>query len=101
LTGVDFRNDCCLPGRHERASPLSLVEALLWILPEISPKGISGDRDHAALQLGFYLASWGMYGGSSFLLQYDYTVIGALSSGRLNRASRLYEKRILILVRGG
>lgn len=36
--------------------------------------GISARRDEAALQLGFYLASWGMYRGSSFLLQYDYTV---------------------------
>ena len=32
------------------------------------------DRDHAALQLGFYLASWGMYRGSSFLLQHAYTI---------------------------
>src|ERR1700719_3146846 len=32
------------------------------------------DRHHAALQLGFYLASWGMYRGSSFLLQHDYTI---------------------------
>jgi len=32
------------------------------------------DLDVAALQLGFYLASWGMYRGSSFLLQHDYTV---------------------------
>lgn len=32
------------------------------------------DRSHAALQLGFYLASWGMYRGSSFLLQHSYTV---------------------------
>jgi hypothetical protein len=31
-------------------------------------------RDHAALQLAFYLASWGMYRGSSFLLGYTYTV---------------------------
>jgi hypothetical protein len=30
--------------------------------------------DLAALNLGFYLASWGMYRGSSFLLQHDYTV---------------------------
>ena len=37
-------------------------------------KQISFDRDHAALQLAFYLASWGMYRGSSFLLKYDYTV---------------------------
>ena len=32
------------------------------------------DKDAAALQLGFYLASWGMYRGSSFLLQRSYTV---------------------------
>ena len=28
--------------------------------------------DYLALQLGFYLASWGMYRGSSYLLQRDY-----------------------------
>ncbi len=28
--------------------------------------------DHAALHLGFFLASWGMFRGSSFLLQQDY-----------------------------
>jgi hypothetical protein len=38
------------------------------------PAAIVADRDHAALQLAFYLASWGMYRGSSFLLQHDYTV---------------------------
>src|SRR4051812_12697232 len=32
------------------------------------------DVDAAALQLGFYLASWGMYRGSSFLLWKDYTI---------------------------
>lgn len=33
----------------------------------------------AALNLGFYLASWGMYRGSSFLLQKDYKVhVGAV-----------------------
>jgi len=32
------------------------------------------DRDLASLQLGFYLASWGMYRGSSFLLQHTYTI---------------------------
>jgi hypothetical protein len=32
------------------------------------------DIDHAALQLGFYLASWGMYRGSSFLLWKDYKI---------------------------
>lgn len=30
--------------------------------------------DYLALHLAFYLASWGMYRGSSFLLQYDYKV---------------------------
>ena len=33
-----------------------------------------GVQDRAALHLGFYLASWGMYRGSSFLLQRDYSV---------------------------
>lgn len=32
------------------------------------------DVDYLSLQLGFYLASWGMYRGSSFLLQKDYKV---------------------------
>lgn len=32
--------------------------------------------DYLALHLGFYLASWGMYRGSSFLLQKDYKVHG-------------------------
>lgn len=33
-----------------------------------------GDDDTAALHLGFYLASWGMYRGSTFLLQNDYKI---------------------------
>ena len=32
------------------------------------------DYDYLSLILAFYLASWGMYRGSSFLLQRDYTV---------------------------
>lgn len=32
------------------------------------------DDDYLCLQLAFYLASWGMYRGSSFLLQKDYRV---------------------------
>jgi hypothetical protein len=36
---------------------------------------ISSQCNLAALHLGFYLASWGMYRGSSFLLRkYDYTI---------------------------
>lgn len=32
------------------------------------------DYDYLSVQLAFYLASWGMYRGSSFLLQKDYKV---------------------------
>ena len=32
------------------------------------------DSDYLSLQLAFYLASWGMYRGSSFLLQKDYKI---------------------------
>ena len=35
---------------------------------------LSPDYDHLSLHLAFYLASWGMYRGSSFLLQKDYKV---------------------------
>jgi hypothetical protein len=41
---------------------------------ESTRDAVAADRHHAALQLGFYLASWGMYRGSSFLLQHDYTI---------------------------
>lgn len=41
---------------------------------EAGPHGLRERRDTAALQLGFYLASCGMYRGSSFLLQRAYTV---------------------------
>jgi len=34
----------------------------------------NNDQDIASLHLAFYLASWGMYRGSSFLLQKDYLV---------------------------
>ena len=36
--------------------------------------GETPDYDYLSLHLAFYLASWGMYRGSSFLLQQDYTV---------------------------
>jgi hypothetical protein len=38
-----------------------------------TPVGLATQRDNGALQLGFYLASWGMYRASGFLLGYDYT----------------------------
>ena len=39
-----------------------------------SRKDDNQDYDYLSLQLAFYLASWGMYRGSSFLLQKDYKV---------------------------
>jgi hypothetical protein len=39
-----------------------------------SPEVIKAERDNAALQLGFFLASWGMYRPTSFLFQHAYTV---------------------------
>jgi hypothetical protein len=40
----------------------------------VGSSGITAQREQAALQLGFYLASWGMYRGPSFLLRHDYKV---------------------------
>lgn len=37
-------------------------------------KSAAPDYDYLSLQLAFYLASWGMYRASSFLLQKDYKV---------------------------
>jgi len=39
-------------------------------------RGVTDDKtiDYLSLHLAFYLASWGMYRGSSFLLQKDYKV---------------------------
>lgn len=37
-------------------------------------RDLLADKNTAALHLGFYLASWGMYRGSAFLLQRTYTV---------------------------
>lgn len=39
-----------------------------------APGELMGRRHEAALHLGFYLASWGMYRGSGFLLGRAYTV---------------------------
>ena len=38
----------------------------------------SPDYDYLTLHLAFYLASWGMYRGSSFLLQKDYKVLSPI-----------------------
>jgi hypothetical protein len=53
---------------------------------------LSADRDHAALQLAFFLASWGMYRGSSFLLKHSYTVhLGVIDLLGARRFSVLWE----------
>ena len=39
---------------------------------------LSPDYDHLSLHLAFYLASWGMYRGWSFLLQRDYKVLSPI-----------------------
>jgi len=58
-----------------------------------TPNAIAADRDHAALQLGFYLASWGMYRGSGFLLQNAYTVhLGVIERLVAPRFSVLWEQ---------
>ena len=47
-------------------------------------QGKPKDYDLASLHLAFYLASWGMYRGSSFLLQKDYRVHLAAVENILN-----------------
>ena len=54
------------------------------------------DWDKAALMLAFYLASWGMYRGSSFLLQYTYTIhIKALKIIFSSKYKQLHKSQIL------
>jgi hypothetical protein len=61
----------------------------------ITPSAIAADRDRAALQLGFYLASWGMYRGSSFLLKHAYTAhLGVIDQIVTPRFSVLWEHEI-------
>jgi hypothetical protein len=46
----------------------------------------NSSNELAALNLGFYLASWGMYRGSTFLLQNDYTIhIGIVEILKANK----------------
>jgi hypothetical protein len=45
----------------------------------------SKNRDFSMLHLGFYLASWGMYRGSSFLLQKDFKMFNKIIEIILNK----------------
>jgi len=58
-------------------------------------EGVVTEKDAAALQLGFHLASWGMYRGSSFLLQHAYTVhAGVVERLASPEFSPLWEKEV-------
>src|SRR5262245_41156096 len=60
---------------------------------EVTPQGLAAQREHAALQLAFYLASWGMYRGSSFLLQRAYSVhLGVVDCLAASRFAPLWER---------
>src|SRR5438067_1084420 len=59
------------------------------------PAGIASERDIAALHLAFYLASWGMYRGSAFLLQRAYTVhLGIVDVLLLPQFAALWETEV-------
>jgi hypothetical protein len=59
----------------------------------VVPNAIASDQKHAALQLAFYLASWGMYRGSSFLLQHAYTIhLGVIDLLAAPRFSVLWDR---------
>jgi len=58
----------------------------------VTPSGLTTQRENAALQLGFYLASWGMYRRSTFLLQRAYTVhSGVIDCLTLPRFAPIWE----------
>jgi hypothetical protein len=57
--------------------------------------GIAGQKEYAALHLGFYLASWGMYRGSTFLHKHTYTIhLGVIDTLIAPRFSVLWEQEI-------
>lgn len=63
-----------LPLREDQHHRYRSWEHCYSYFRETLPDKIGNYQDQAALQLGFYLASWGMYRGSSFLLRHAYTV---------------------------
>jgi hypothetical protein len=59
------------------------------------PEARESCPDHAALHLGFYLASWGMYRGRSFLLQHDYTIhLGVVDALMAPRFADLWKQEV-------
>lgn len=49
------------------------------------------DSEHGALQLAFYLASWGMYRGSSYLLWKDYKIHCELIENIYRERSKIHD----------
>ena len=70
---------------------LSWEHCYLFFKKELYKSDTKTDKDYdlAALNLAFYLASWGMYRGSSFLLQYDYKI-------HTNLIKELFENKELV-----
>ena len=59
----------------------------------LTPSELARNRHHSALQLGFYLASWGMYRASSPLFHYAYTAhLGVIDELVEPRFGRLWEE---------
>ena len=78
-------------GEHDR--DLSWEFCYKYFHPA-KPEAITANRDHAALQLGFYLASWGMY-RNSFLLDYSYTVhLGVVDRLLESNFSKLWQTNL-------
>ncbi|MGB0390966.1 MAG: hypothetical protein ACPGD5_05320, partial [Salibacteraceae bacterium] len=55
-------------------------------------------EDNLALHLAFYLASWGMYRGSSFLLQRDYKVLIPIVRILFKSGKHFNDKRLTIIL---
>lgn len=65
-------------------------------------KSISNEqKDHLSLHLAFYLASWGMYRGSSFILQKDYKVFYPIIDLLFSQKDNFNQSKIKSLLERG
>ena len=74
---MNSRIERCILAFHDRLSADPHHRFRSWghcyrYFRQVRTGRIALDLDRAALHLGFYLASWGMYRGGSFLLWKDY-----------------------------
>lgn len=74
MTNIDFNNIATYYNKLDNNHRYLSWEHCYSYFYENFYKNNSKDYDTAALHLAFYLASWGMYRGSSFLLGYDYKI---------------------------